>query len=520
PWALRWDGGAPPPPQTQRRLLTQRLEPADTWHLARTCDQLAAEPDLALWLSDDVGEQLDVGVVVRRDLPDDDADLAQLLRDLPPRDHEVFPAPIGQARELLNRILAGDTPARQAQATGKARLPGWPVGAPAVVVRLRGQDIDVLRPGQAMGEQLPSDVVQPGDLLVLDDRTPVFRLSVVDPAGTTTADDVLEATAGSDASARPLGGAIRVERRTHGDDPLLDEVLLAAIPAAADRPTRADRAALADCLDRLADREGPDRSPVLRWAAGRLRGTVRDTDVIVHGADGPPHRMLVIDTRRLRHDEDLRQTWTGQEAAVPLDVHQEGVADRAAAIATALGLREPAVTALRLAGRHHDDGKTDDRFQVMLRGGATQPAQAAPADSGVAHSQPDPPLAKSGITSPARVRALWRRSGLPAGWRHEQLSVLLAWPALTDEPGPVRDLVARLVGTSHGRGRHGFPHTASELLRPPASPADSQLAQDLFDHGGWDDLIESTTHDWGVWGCAYLEALLRAADGQVSAEGS
>ncbi|MBX6389416.1 MAG: type I-U CRISPR-associated helicase/endonuclease Cas3, partial [Frankia sp.] len=27
PWALRWDGGAPPPPQTQRRLLTQRLEP-------------------------------------------------------------------------------------------------------------------------------------------------------------------------------------------------------------------------------------------------------------------------------------------------------------------------------------------------------------------------------------------------------------------------------------------------------------------------------------------------------------
>ena len=41
----------------------------------------------------------------------------------------------------------------------------------------------------------------------------------------------------------------------------------------------------------------------------------------------------------------------------------------------------------------------------------------------------------------------------------------------------------------------------------------------LFDEGGWDELIEITQVRYGVWGCAYLEALLRAADCQVSGEG-
>jgi CRISPR-associated endonuclease/helicase Cas3 len=47
-----------------------------------------------------------------------------------------------------------------------------------------------------------------------------------------------------------------------------------------------------------------------------------------------------------------------------------------------------------------------------------------------------------------------------------------------------------------------------------------EIAAALFDEGLWDELIERTHVRWGVWGCAYLEALLRAADGQVSAEGS
>jgi CRISPR-associated endonuclease/helicase Cas3 len=33
-------------------------------------------------------------------------------------------------------------------------------------------------------------------------------------------------------------------------------------------------------------------------------------------------------------------------------------------------------------------------------------------------------------------------------------------------------------------------------------------------------LIEATESRWGVWGCAFLEAVLRAGDAQVSGEGS
>jgi CRISPR-associated endonuclease/helicase Cas3 len=79
---------------------------------------------------------------------------------------------------------------------------------------------------------------------------------------------------------------------------------------------------------------------------------------------------------------------------------------------------------------------------------------------------------------------------------------------------PDRELAARLIGTSHGHGRHGFPHTGGHLIDHP-----DQIAVTLFDEGLWDELIERTHLRWGVWGCAYLEALLRAADGQVSAEG-
>ena len=43
--------------------------------------------------------------------------------------------------------------------------------------------------------------------------------------------------------------------------------------------------------------------------------------------------------------------------------------------------------------------------------------------------------------------------------------------------------------------------------------------RELFDLGGWDDLIEQTQQRYSVWGCAFLEAILRAADGQVSGEG-
>ncbi|GFG50672.1 hypothetical protein MAGR_21130 [Mycolicibacterium agri] len=204
---------------------------------------------------------------------------------------------------------------------------------------------------------------------------------------------------------------------------------------------------------------------------------------------------LVVD------DEEARQMWDGT-SAVELDVHAAAVARRARALATHLSLTEYEVSTLELAGHHHDDGKRDRRFQTILGG---KPNTTF--------------LAKSGGKSSRQPQLNKTRAALPPGWRHEQLSVVLAEHTLKDLRRGQRELVLRLIGTSHGRGRLAFPHNATHLL-DPADRSGESAAIELFDRGAWETLIEDTHRKIGPWACAYYEALLRAADCTVSKEGS
>jgi CRISPR-associated endonuclease/helicase Cas3 len=220
------------------------------------------------------------------------------------------------------------------------------------------------------------------------------------------------------------------------------------------------------------------------------------------GDDSGEVPWLVLKPMRVVIDDDeSRQTWDGP-ATVKLEDHSAAVAARARSLAEHLSLADTEVAALELAGLHHDDGKQDRRFQVVLGAKAGRPA-----------------LAKSGGASSRRAQLAKARSGLPTGWRHEQLSVVLAQRALANDDRDQCDLVLRLVGTSHGRGRSAFPHGADQLIDPHDRTLKT-LARDLFDHGGWEELIEATHRRIGPWACAYLEALLRAADCTVSKEGS
>ncbi|WP_434739326.1 type I-G CRISPR-associated helicase/endonuclease Cas3g [Micromonospora sp. SH-82] len=462
PWAIR--DPRPPVPALRRDLL-QRLELAQTWHLARTSDDLAADQDdLDLWLSDDLDEpDHEIGLVVRRALPATEPDAVRLIEKLPPRPYEVFPVSIRKATLIRGRLKPGSV---------------------------------LVRPGDdAPRPLIDDDRLRPGDQIVIDDTTALFTAGVPDPDGTQRVDDVLDALDAPE----PGEVVLRTERDTAAHRRFLDAVADAVDPAEPDpieiaRLLRVHRteltpqpmvAAAADLLDRPA-KERAEAEVTLHW---------QDPD------DDRPElvRMIVVDLRRATIDAELRQTWTPRRRPVPLRQHADAVADRAATVADRLGLPADLVEALRLAGLHHDDGKADDRFQRSLRDG---PA-------------PIEPLAKSGVRDIRTIRRLRTASGLPTGWRHEQLSVTRAWPALSALDDDSRELVARLVGTSHGHGRHGFPHTSGQLV----DTAD-EITTTLFDEGLWDELIERTHTRWGVWGCAYLEALLRAADGQVSAEGS
>lgn len=222
------------------------------------------------------------------------------------------------------------------------------------------------------------------------------------------------------------------------------------------------------------------------------------------GGDEEGARLVVLDLRRAVADEDLQQVYTPRETPVLLRDHQRHVADRAEALASALGLSEDLTGALRFAGDHHDDGKADPRFQ-QVRLGNSDVREA------LAKSRPE--------KTRRQVQEQQAEGGLPSGWRHEQRSVVDCLAAAHALTGTDAELAVRLVGTSHGHGRPGFPHSAGELAGPEDTARWGEQAVELFDRGGWDELIEITHLRYGTWACAYLEAVLRAADCQVSGEG-
>jgi CRISPR-associated endonuclease/helicase Cas3 len=150
--------------------------------------------------------------------------------------------------------------------------------------------------------------------------------------------------------------------------------------------------------------------------------------------------------------------------------HLRAVGERARFLAAEAGLPIELCNAIAQAGAGHDLGKHDPRWQAKL--GADR----------------DRPLAKG-----PRGDDPWL--SLPCGWRHEMNSAV----QMRGDP-----LVKHLVGSHHGHGRPRF----------PVAP-DPGLWRQLE---GWATQFESLQQQYGWWGLAHLEALVRLADWQVSAE--
>ena len=196
------------------------------------------------------------------------------------------------------------------------------------------------------------------------------------------------------------------------------------------------------------------------------------------------------------------------ETAVELERHCEAVAARSRSIAERIGISSDLATVIERAGRFHDLGKADRRFQQWLDPEGQH--QVMVAKSKMPRSR----------WSSARIAAGW-----PRGGRHEELSARLVSRWLDGRPdrleSPLAELLVHLVTCHHGQGR------------PLLLPADDGTAENVsadMDGEVVNVSADLSAIDWsqparfrhlndlfGPWGLALLEAIVRRADHTVSA---
>lgn len=450
----------PPVQSSPERLLYQRPEWPDLLEFSRTDENPYDEPDLDLWLHDSLDAETAMGgVIVRDNLPSNSSAAMEILKTsyFAPRDKETFPANLKILKEILDyQDEHGVKPRKFLYRQGEISL--W-------------QDAD-------HGDE-SNHSLAPGDVLILDTGSIPFTnqgIAVTQRELPSTKDKV-------EAVPFPDGAELYVyEKCADREEDFREYLGLSPEEAAELLDTQAP-----DGEKRIASElttEAEDGQEVISWYAKVTNATEKKS---VEGSDIAQELVLA--------------------APVFLDDHQNDVAERTRQIAENLGLAPEFSEALELAAKYHDEGKRDLRFQQML---------GADAETGA--------LAKSGHRSVAEAYLARSRSALPRGWRHEQLSALMV-AASPEKVGEHRDLVLRIIGCSHGHGRFSFAHDADFLLKEGYLPegtdyeALKEQATRLFNVGYWDNLMEQTSRTYGPYATAYLEAVERAADAQISREG-
>ncbi len=220
-------------------------------------------------------------------------------------------------------------------------------------------------------------------------------------------------------------------------------------------------------------------------------------------------------------DEGTDEASLNNQVSVMLSDHSRHVAETTNVSLKYLAVDDSASEAFIRAAELHDHGKADERFQALLR-------RTVRTDAWLLHGAGSEPLAKSdGLPQTlTQHRENSVRAQLPSGFRHEMLSLQLAEQAAPLPLGALsRDLTLHLIAAHHGYARPFAPVAIDDELvsvkvenielsheqrsaLPPPHRLDSGIA----------DRFWRLTREYGWWGLAYLETVLRLADWQASAD--
>ncbi len=433
------------------------------------------------------GHAPDVALVWRWDRSHD------ALRLVPPRQAEFLQIPIDAAK----RWLAGGEEVEVADVARSAagnETPAAPGEDSSDWVRWQGFD--------RSPEAISVRQIIPGDVLIVDPRRGGLNARTWDPSSIEPVEDLGDASQ----MAYRRKATLRLDRRLAPRTP-------PPTPAEQDDADTPARGRIEEWLDR--SRDNQDGAPGwLSLAIERLEKGFK-IHLIENGGKQSNGRYYILTERHGRTDRPIvdAATMDGSDEAgsmtgsgVKLDRHMDAVGQRAKRIAERLGLSAEIAADLRLAGRLHDLGKVDRRFQAQLVGGDEVDLEML-----------DEPLAKS---LPGMPRG---RGGYPVGMRHELASVALVGssPEVLDTAFD-RDLVLHLIGTHHGWARplppiikDHRPQTLAHNFEGHRMEAGSGLSEDGL-------ALEMADRFWrlvdryGYYGLVWLEAILRLADHRQS----
>lgn len=221
--------------------------------------------------------------------------------------------------------------------------------------------------------------------------------------------------------------------------------------------------------------------------------------------------LVIVGKKRLKQFDptfsDEESTYVPSRYPVTLDQHTKDVVDHAVQFAKGCGLNSK-LDAFIVAGRGHDVGKADPRFQAMLQNHSPRTIRF-------------PLLAKSanGLVTPDDAKRLREIHRFPNGGRHEALSVSAMLKNGSDP------LALMLTQSHHGHGRPVM-RTMEDLgdeLAPFKAIVLSEeyevTPSDLAPHIANQSVIDrfwQHVREYGWYGLAYMEAIFRLADQAAS----